>query len=89
MAWKPPPGWTTTRKKVLAAKGRACWWCGAWANTVDHVRPLALGGSDDMSNLVPACARCNYSRGARLGNQLRENRRVATVPRPWFTSRNW
>jgi hypothetical protein len=27
--------------------------------TVDHVTPVALGGSDDPTNLVTACADCN------------------------------
>src|SRR5215207_9416700 len=32
--------------------------------TVDHVIPVARGGSDDRSNLVAACRRCNSSKGA-------------------------
>lgn len=30
--------------------------------TVDHVVPRALGGSNDLSNLVPACRNCNTRR---------------------------
>lgn len=29
----------------------------------DHVRPKALGGGDDIENLVPACNRCNTAKG--------------------------
>jgi excisionase family DNA binding protein len=32
--------------------------------TVDHVIPVARGGSNDRSNLVAACRRCNISKGA-------------------------
>lgn len=34
------------------------------AVTLDHVRPRALGGSNVSSNLVTACARCNFTRKA-------------------------
>lgn len=31
--------------------------------TLDHVVPQAKGGSNDPSNLVAACARCNHAKG--------------------------
>lgn len=31
--------------------------------TVDHVVPLKLGGTNELSNLVPACSDCNLSKG--------------------------
>jgi 5-methylcytosine-specific restriction endonuclease McrA len=33
--------------------------------TPDHVKPLALGGANDISNIQPLCGPCNYSKGAR------------------------
>lgn len=33
---------------------------------IDHVIPLSLGGSNWPSNLVPACAKCNLKKGARV-----------------------
>jgi 5-methylcytosine-specific restriction endonuclease McrA len=45
-----------------------CYWCGAKVYEhyhVDHVMPLALGGSDSPENLVIACPPCNLSKGAR------------------------
>src|SRR6266566_8485507 len=50
-SWKAPPGWRKLRLRVFARYGRACWRCGAWAGTVDHVLPVVLGGSHDLSNL--------------------------------------
>ncbi len=45
-------------------RGR-CWYCGfvlpvatsGWH--IEHQIPASRGGTDDLSNLVPACARCN------------------------------
>lgn len=52
----------------LRAHGRACAYCGAALTestmTVDHIRPLILGGSHALPNLAPACSRCNSSKGA-------------------------
>ena len=40
-----------------------CYWCGDPATTADHLTPLAEGGTNDVWNLAPACARCNSRRG--------------------------
>lgn len=54
------------RRAVLAASdGRCAWGCGRPATTVDHIIPLALGGTNDFDNLMPACKPCNSSRGSR------------------------
>jgi hypothetical protein len=34
------------------------------ALTLDHVRPRSRGGSTLRSNLIPACRRCNLSKGS-------------------------
>jgi hypothetical protein len=51
------------RFEILRRDNHACRYCGAAAPdaklTVDHVVPVALGGSDEPSNLVAACADCN------------------------------
>jgi 5-methylcytosine-specific restriction endonuclease McrA len=53
------------REIVLAAHPR-CYWCGEPdADTVDHIVPVALGGSNRRDNLVPACRHCNFARQAR------------------------
>jgi 5-methylcytosine-specific restriction endonuclease McrA len=36
------------------------------AATLDHVTPLALGGTHTWDNVAPAHARCNYSKGLAL-----------------------
>lgn len=54
------------RRRLLAEwrnQRRPCFYCGAdAADTVDHVVPLALGGTNYEGNLVPACRSCNSSK---------------------------
>lgn len=56
------------RYEILRRDNHACRYCGATAPdvklTVDHVVPSALGGSDDPTNLVTACAGCNGGKSA-------------------------
>lgn len=43
-----------------------CIYCGSTENlTFDHLIPVSEGGSDTISNQVPACQSCNSSKGAR------------------------
>lgn len=58
-------------RRILLADSPPCTYCGRLADTADHIHPYALGGSNDLSNLTPACRSCNSSRGAKLGNRLR------------------
>lgn len=41
-----------------------CAYCGAPITIremqIDHVRSLEMGGSNDLSNLLPACRQCNF-----------------------------
>jgi 5-methylcytosine-specific restriction endonuclease McrA len=48
---------------LFASYSGLCVYCDRRATTVDHVVPLAAGGSNDISNLVPACGSCNSSKG--------------------------
>lgn len=56
------------RYEILRRDNFACRYCGATAPsaklTIDHVIAVALGGSDDASNLVTACADCNSGKSA-------------------------
>jgi hypothetical protein len=57
-----------TRYEVLKRDNHTCRYCGATAPdailTVDHVTPVALGGSDAPDNLVAACRDCNYGKAS-------------------------
>lgn len=53
------------RRAAILRPGVLCYWgCGRPATTIDHLHPVAHGGTSHPDNLVPACATCNSSRGA-------------------------
>lgn len=58
-----------TRFEVFKRDKFTCQYCGKSAPDVilevDHVVPVAEGGTDDMLNLVTACFDCNRGKGAR------------------------
>lgn len=43
--------------------GNVCLACGSENITVDHVVPLASGGTNTIDNLQPLCGPCNSSKG--------------------------
>ena len=55
-----------TRYEVMKRDNFTCRYCRSTENplTIDHVVPVALGGTDDPSNLVAACQDCNYGKGS-------------------------
>lgn len=56
------------RYEILKRDNHACRYCGQMAPdvkiTVDHVTPVALGGSDKPDNLVAACMDCNAGKSS-------------------------
>ena len=50
--------WRKIRARILRRDNNVCQYCGAYADTVDHIKPRSHGGSDDPSNLVACCRRC-------------------------------
>jgi 5-methylcytosine-specific restriction enzyme A len=56
--------WPAIRKRVLAERPR-CESCGALATDVDHIVPLAEGGTHERSNLRGLCRSCHRRRTAR------------------------
>jgi hypothetical protein len=56
---------------VLKRDQFKCVYCGATPSEtvfleIDHVRPIAEGGTNHISNLVAACRDCNRGKGAEL-----------------------
>lgn len=59
------------RQTVYSKYTGHCAYCGKEVDIkemqVDHLKPLRLGGEDEMSNYMPACRMCNhYKRGNTL-----------------------
>jgi 5-methylcytosine-specific restriction endonuclease McrA len=54
------------RHTILQRDDWTCAYCGAAANVIDHITPLAAGGHPtDPRNLTAACAGCNARKGDR------------------------
>lgn len=76
----------TTLRKIISKKVRlevftrddfTCQYCGMKGTTetlgIDHIMPVMLGGTNDISNLATACHNCNIKKGARdLSDYLRD-----------------
>lgn len=58
-----------TRFEVFKRDSFKCQYCGATAPEavlhVDHIKPVADGGENEIVNLVTACSGCNLGKGAR------------------------
>lgn len=63
--------------RMWVSRGVPCVYCSATPTSVDHVVPLSRGGTHWEGNLVPACKRCNSSKGTRLLTEWKTLREVA------------
>jgi hypothetical protein len=55
------------RRTVMERDGYRCRHCGTGVNlSIDHIYPVAHGGTDDLDNLQVLCCPCNSRKGARL-----------------------
>lgn len=61
------------RDRVLGRYNGKCYLCGSDAKklSLDHIHPVRAGGSDDESNLAPACYSCNNFKMTFTIEQLR------------------
>jgi hypothetical protein len=61
------------RFSVFARDGFTCRYCGRQADTVplvvDHMVPVAAGGTNDIENLITACETCNQGKAAKTLDQ--------------------
>lgn len=60
-----------SRRGVFARDDHACQYCGARAETLDHVVPRSRGGTHTWENVVAACRPCNVRKADRLLAELR------------------
>lgn len=55
-----------SRRAVMARDGHRCQYCGAHADSIDHVTPRSRGGTHTWENVVAACRPCNVRKRDRL-----------------------
>jgi 5-methylcytosine-specific restriction endonuclease McrA len=75
------PGLSNKRRLALLAewrrKGAICVYCGlSPADTVDHIVPLVLGGTNYEGNLAPCCRKCNSSKAGLTVSEWRHGMRI-------------
>lgn len=79
MAKKPTNGEAAPKRKAISKTVRfevfkrdsfACQYCGSAAPNallrIDHIHPVAKGGTDDITNLITACQDCNAGKSDKL-----------------------
>ncbi len=59
------------RRRVYSRDHYTCQYCGRGEDrgvqpVIDHIYPVARGGTNDIRNLITACAVCNAAKGARV-----------------------
>jgi 5-methylcytosine-specific restriction endonuclease McrA len=54
------------RRGVFARDSHRCQYCGAAAESIDHIIPRSKGGEHTWENVVAACRSCNVRKGDRL-----------------------
>lgn len=55
-----------SRRGVFLRDGGRCQYCGARAESIDHVIPRSKGGPHTWENVVAACRRCNTRKRDRM-----------------------
>jgi 5-methylcytosine-specific restriction endonuclease McrA len=59
-----------TRAALMHRDRFRCAYCGAKADTVDHVVPRSRGGDHSWENCVASCSTCNHRKADRLLSEL-------------------
>ncbi len=73
-----------TRRTVFARDGHICQYCGARAESIDHIIPRSRGGTHTWENVVAACRRCN----SRKENRLPDEAGLKMLSQPCVPHRN-
>jgi 5-methylcytosine-specific restriction endonuclease McrA len=69
-----------SRRGIFARDAHRCQYCGARAETVDHVVPRSRGGQHTWDNVVAACRPCNLRKADRSLRDCGLRLRVPPAP---------
>lgn len=72
---KRPPRWAATRNRVIKAAHGLCELCGSAGAQVDHIIPVAEGGSWELPNLRLLCTDCHKIKSQEDRNRGQARRR--------------
>ena len=68
--------YSVTKKELKKLYSSPCAYCKSNEKiSIDHVIPIARGGTHSIGNILPACSKCNSSKGAKT---IQEWKRGAT-----------
>jgi 5-methylcytosine-specific restriction endonuclease McrA len=81
------------RKSIKDAWSNRCAYCDNppiddASLTLDHVKPRAKGGEDKTSNCIPACKRCNHSKGSENAFEWFQRQQFYSIERE-YRIRHW
>ena len=68
-----------SRRAVFARDEHRCQYCGAHADSIDHVMPRSRGGGNEWENVAAACRPCNLHKRDRTPDEA--NMHLARSPR--------
>jgi 5-methylcytosine-specific restriction endonuclease McrA len=68
-----------SRRAVFARDDHRCQYCGALADSIDHVMPRSRGGAHAWENVAAACRPCNLGKRDRTPDEA--GMRLARPPR--------
>ncbi|TVR25346.1 MAG: HNH endonuclease [Ilumatobacter sp.] len=76
-------GTSVSRRGVFARDDHRCQYCGAPADSIDHVMPRSRGGEHIWENVAAACRPCNLSKRDRTPDEAGMRLlRPTRAPRP-------
>lgn len=68
------------RNRIYKRDGHQCVYCGSTKNlTLDHVMPKSRGGTNDWTNLVTSCFKCNLKKS----NKTPEEAKMVMIKKPF------
>lgn len=78
------------RSRIYKRDGYECVYCGSKKElTLDHVLPKSRGGTNEWTNLVTSCMKCNRKKSNRTPEEAKMNMRISPyVPQIMYENIN-